>query len=238
MSLWSGYALPACHPEYGNPRQQPAECPLIKRGNLSRRSRPALTSLTVTKYLREWLVQAKHLGPKTSERYGQLIEQQIIPHLGATLLHRLHPKQLAEWHAALLEKGGARGRPLSPRTCGHAHRVLRTALARAVELEVLSKNVAAVLHPPPVEASEVVILTEAETAELLPRLVADPRGEGLYPVAALALASGLRRGNSAPWPGRISTPTIALSRSSARSKRQPGGNCGSKNQRPNTGADK
>jgi hypothetical protein len=35
------------------------------------------TRLTLTKYLREWLVQAKHLGVKTSERYGQLIEQQI-----------------------------------------------------------------------------------------------------------------------------------------------------------------
>lgn len=41
-SLWSGYALPACHPDNGTPQRQPAELPLIKRGNLSRRSRPAL----------------------------------------------------------------------------------------------------------------------------------------------------------------------------------------------------
>ena len=40
-SLWSGYALPACHPENGT-RRQPAELPLIQSGNLSRRSRPAL----------------------------------------------------------------------------------------------------------------------------------------------------------------------------------------------------
>ena len=43
-SLWSGYALPACHPENGNPRRQPAEVPLIKRENLSRQSRPPLIS--------------------------------------------------------------------------------------------------------------------------------------------------------------------------------------------------
>ena len=41
-SLWSGYALPACHPENGTPRRQPAELPLIKRENLSRQSRPPL----------------------------------------------------------------------------------------------------------------------------------------------------------------------------------------------------
>ena len=39
-SLWSGYALPACHPDNGIPRRQPAEVPLIKRENLSRQSRP------------------------------------------------------------------------------------------------------------------------------------------------------------------------------------------------------
>jgi len=41
-SLWSGYALPACLPENGSPRPQPAEVPLIKGGNLSRQSRPPL----------------------------------------------------------------------------------------------------------------------------------------------------------------------------------------------------
>jgi hypothetical protein len=40
--LWSGYALPAGHPENGSPRPQPAEVPLINGGNLSRQSRPPL----------------------------------------------------------------------------------------------------------------------------------------------------------------------------------------------------
>ncbi len=41
-SLCSGYALPACHPENGNPQRQPAELPPIKSGKLSRQSRPPL----------------------------------------------------------------------------------------------------------------------------------------------------------------------------------------------------
>ena len=41
-SLRSGYALPACRPENGTVRNQPAEDPLIQRRVLSRRSRPPL----------------------------------------------------------------------------------------------------------------------------------------------------------------------------------------------------
>lgn len=47
VSLWSGYALPACHPENSTPRRQPAEIPLIKSGNLSRRSRPPLSAFVI-----------------------------------------------------------------------------------------------------------------------------------------------------------------------------------------------
>jgi hypothetical protein len=47
-SLWSGYALPGCHPKNGSTRPQPAEVPLIKRGNLSRQSRPPLRPIKCT----------------------------------------------------------------------------------------------------------------------------------------------------------------------------------------------
>ena len=40
-SLWSGYALPACHPE-NRTQLQTAEAPLIESGNLSRRTQPPL----------------------------------------------------------------------------------------------------------------------------------------------------------------------------------------------------
>ena len=42
VSLRSGDALPACRPENGTPRRQPAELPLIESGKLSRQSRPSL----------------------------------------------------------------------------------------------------------------------------------------------------------------------------------------------------
>ena len=56
-SLRSGYALPACHPENGNPQRQPAELPPIKSGKLSRQSRPPLAAATATS-----LAAAGHLS--------------------------------------------------------------------------------------------------------------------------------------------------------------------------------
>src|SRR6266702_1958139 len=49
------------------------------------------SKLTVAEYVRGWLDAVNDLSPKTLERYRQLAEQQIIPHLGATLLQKLRP---------------------------------------------------------------------------------------------------------------------------------------------------
>lgn len=146
--------------------------------------------VTVAEYVRGWLDGVDNLAGKTRERYRQLAEQQIIPHLGAVPLQKLRPAQLADWHATLLKSGGKGGKPLSARTVGHAHRVLHTALARAARLETIGRNVAAVVKPPKVEAEEVEILTAAQIREVLTKL----QGHALYPIVALALGSGMRRG--------------------------------------------
>src|SRR5436190_5465460 len=62
--------------------------------------------VTVTEYLRGWLNGADDLAGKTRERYRQLAEQQIIPHLGDTILQKLRPAQIADWHGTLLRSGG------------------------------------------------------------------------------------------------------------------------------------
>src|SRR5690348_4480052 len=111
--------------------------------------------LTVADYLRGWLGSDRDLSPKTLERYRQLAERQIIPHLGATVLQKLRPAQIHDWHNALLESGGVGGRPLSARTVGHAHRVLHRGLEQALRLENIARNVAHVVRPPKVRANEV-----------------------------------------------------------------------------------
>ena len=92
--------------------------------------------------------------------------------------------------ALMVKAGGKDGRPLSARTVGHAHRVLHRALQRAVENETLSRNVASVIRPPNVEAQEVEILSADEIRVVLAKL----EGHALHPIVALALATGMRRG--------------------------------------------
>jgi integrase len=141
--------------------------------------------VTVAEYLLAWLDGPHDLSTKTAERYRELAERQVIPHLGSFQLQQLRPKQIADWHGTLLATG-----KLSPRTVGHAHRVLHRALARAVASERISRNVAAAIPPPKVEAQEVEILTPEQVKIVLDTL----RGHWLYPIGALALATGVRRG--------------------------------------------
>jgi integrase len=155
----------------------------------------APSAITLAECLRAWLSNPDGLSPKTLERYRQLAEHQIIPQLGAIALQKLRPANVQEWHITLKLSGGKDGRPLSARTVGHAHRVLHRALARAVRSEVISRNVASVIRPPRVNVPEITILTAAPIGELLDRLFSDDtRRHTLYPIAAVALGTGLRRG--------------------------------------------
>jgi integrase len=149
---------------------------------------PAKT--TVAEHVRTWLAGARHLAGKTRERYQALAKQQIIPHLGGMALQKLRPPHLKDWHNTLLERGGFDGAPLSARTVGHCHRLLHVVLADALERELVFRNVASVIHPPKVEAEEIVSLTQAEIAEVLAKLA----GHRLLPIIAVALGAGLRRG--------------------------------------------
>lgn len=151
--------------------------------------------LTLVEYLREWLGTDISLAPKTLERYCQLAEQQIIPHLGATVLQKLRPAQINDWHGLLLKRGGKDGRPLAARTVGHAHRVLRRGLERALRLEIVSRNVAAAFRPPKVEAAEVVILSPDEMADVLAKL------EGHTLPDRVALAWYRYEARRDMWPG-------------------------------------
>ena len=65
------------------------------------------SKLTVAEYLRSWIdvAEASSVSPKTAERYRQLIERQVIPHLGALNLQKLRPSHIAKWHRDLLTKG-------------------------------------------------------------------------------------------------------------------------------------
>jgi integrase len=145
---------------------------------------PDPSNATVAEYLRSWLASAHEQSPKTLERYHELAERQIIPHLGANKLQKLKPEAVRQWHSVLLGEG------LSARTVGHAHRLLRLVLGYAVKNGTLTRNAAAVHAPPKVVAREIEILKANQIAEVLAKL----DGHALFPIVSLALATGMRRG--------------------------------------------
>jgi integrase len=147
---------------------------------------------TVAAYLDRWARDwvAANVSRKTGERYRELMATHVVPRLGTLPLQKLRPVRLSELYATLLREGRGEGRGLAPRTVGHVHRVLHKALAVAVDEELLSSNPADRVKPPRVEAAEIEILSEGQVAAVLGKL----HGRALYPIVALALATGLRRG--------------------------------------------
>ena len=69
-------------------------------------------------------------------------------------------------------------------------RVLRAALQEALKLELLARNVCDPVSPPKREGSEVEILDADQIATVFTAI----KGDRLYPIAALAIATGMRRG--------------------------------------------
>ncbi len=145
------------------------------------------SKLTVGEFLDDWLTKTAPLtaGPRTLERYQEFVRLQIKPHLGDVLLQALRPKHISDWHQTLIDEGR-----IALVTIAAAHGALRTALERAVKTEVLARNVAKIITPPKTVKVEVTSLTKDQVADVLDKLAGHP----LYPIVALAIGTGMRRG--------------------------------------------
>jgi integrase len=132
---------------------------------------------------RDWA--AVNVSPKTLERYGELLRKHVRQHIGRVALQKLRPVHLAELYAKL-----ARDTGLAPRTILHVHRVVHRALGHAAQWGLVRQNVAKLVDPPRVPATEIAILRAEEINPVLDEL----RGRALYPIAITALGTGMRRG--------------------------------------------
>jgi integrase len=151
--------------------------------------------LTVKQFLNDRLAAweaAKRITPKSVERYRELIDNQITPHLGAKPLQSLRAIDIENWHGTLVSSGRLDGRGgLSPRSIGHAHRLLTRMLKEAVKFGLIVKNAAIDSDSlPKVTAKEVQIVGESQLPVLLEKL----KGNKIEPIVLLALFCGLRRG--------------------------------------------
>jgi integrase len=148
------------------------------------------SNVTVGEWLHRWLDGKHDISPVTRERYHECIVTAIAPALGKVELQKLKPIHVKEWLSAQVTSGSRRSGPLTGRTVRVPYLVLHGALQEAVKLDLVARNVAEVVAPPKIETAEIEILTQEEIAAVLASL----SGSWLYPIAGLALATGMRRG--------------------------------------------
>ena len=140
--------------------------------------------ITLAQYLnrfeRDWV--SLHTTAASAQRYARSLAY-ARRHLGNRRLQALRPADLAALYATLSRAG------LAPRTVKHAHNVLHRALEQAKLWGLLRDNPAEMAKPPSIPDDERAILQPESARDLLERL----RGQPLYLLASLALATGLRR---------------------------------------------
>jgi integrase len=149
--------------------------------------------VTLAAFLARWLDHIKsQISPKSLERYTGLVNQNIIPALGAVQLTKLKPVQISDAYAKALAGGRRDDKAggLSPRTVGHIHRVLKQALGQAVRWEMLTRNPAHAVDPPKVDWKPMQTFDLPQTADLIEAF----RGKTMFMPIVLAVLCGLRRG--------------------------------------------
>lgn len=136
-----------------------------------------------------------NVSPKTAERYKELVDRFIQPHLGAIQVAALRPSRIEAFYTDLRDgrgpKEGEAGSKLAPRTIGHIHRLVVQALSLAERDGAIPSNPARLAKRPKIERTEIEILSEDQVRDVLTKL----QGRlPFYRLAALGLATGMRRG--------------------------------------------
>src|SRR5947207_1146947 len=136
---------------------------------------------TLGNFLDRWEAWvATQVSAKTLERYSELLKHHVRPHLGAARIQKLRTVDFADLYGRL-QKPKPEGAGLSPRTIGHAHRVLHRVFGHAVKWGVTVSNPIAAAEPPRVQSTEIEILAPDQIKAVLDAL----RGRPLYPVAVI-----------------------------------------------------
>jgi integrase len=151
--------------------------------------------MTAREWLTTWLGAVRsEVAPKTHERYGEIVNNFLIPALGGLQLGKLQQPHIQEAHNRWASGGRRDGKEggLSPLTRRHIHRILGAALGRAVEQQLIARNPCDVFRKrlPKVERREMTTLTTEQSQ----RLLAEIRHTRVYWPTLIAIATGMRRG--------------------------------------------
>lgn len=141
--------------------------------------------LTLDEWMEDWLTNYQVNTVDSSQHtYREIIKKYISPELGKIKLQKLSKENVAKLVAALIKQG------LAPKTIRCIHGVLHKALKKAVELKMVSNNVATGTELPKVEKPKLKLLDHTEVAALKNAAVGF-KHERFF---LLALYLGLREG--------------------------------------------
>ena len=90
----------------------------------------------------------RELRPSTANRYSWMIENYVMPAIGAVVVSALRAEHLDRLYTDLIDHGSAAGGPLSTKTVYDVHVVIRSALGHAVQSRLVEHNVALQARPP------------------------------------------------------------------------------------------
>ena len=149
---------------------------------------------TVAEFMQRWDRDwaATNVSPKTLERYRQIIRLHVVPHIGTLRMQKLRAVNLNELYAKLLRAGKENGRVLSAASVSYVHRVLHRSLGHAATWGIVAQNVASLVSAPPVQETEITVLTEEQIGAVLRHF----NGRTLRPIVSFLVGTGARRGEA------------------------------------------
>lgn len=155
---------------------------------------PTQNPATLTTFWTQWIatLDPRQYSPNTLRQYQDAGRLHVLPRLGSLTLSQLTPMVIQQTLATLAQAPRHDGRPgtLSPTTIHRVAVILHTALAQAVEWDLLPANPCDRVKTPPAGHYQASIWDDATVQRFLRSTADDPYGIAY----SLALYAGLRRG--------------------------------------------
>ncbi len=148
---------------------------------------------TIAEMAKRWLATKEHrVAAKTYTFYASHVRLYIVPAFGSLRAESLRPSHV-EAALAAWARGNRNDRErgmLSSRSVSHLFSTLRTFLRWSVKMGLVVRNAADAVDPPRFERKEMRVLDAAGVA----RLLRAAHGSELQTIVAVAVGTGLRRG--------------------------------------------
>ncbi|MBT9282093.1 MAG: site-specific integrase [Hydrogenibacillus schlegelii] len=141
--------------------------------------------VTVEEFLRDWLREkANAVKPSTIISYKENLSRYVLPHLGRLKVTDLKAQHFVRLYEHMLESG------ISSRTVRYIHTIMKQAIDRAVQWNIVAKNVIRSVKPPRQEQRAFQVWDEEEIL----RFLEAARTSTYYELYYVALTTGMRFG--------------------------------------------